>query len=72
MKPTPNKVQWTGTIPVECDMCHGPIRKTFYDGKTVYGPWAIMCSSCYVSHGHGLGTGRGQQYDAKTGSKIAG
>lgn len=32
-----------------------------YDGKTKYGPWAYMCVTCFVDHGIGLGTGRGQR-----------
>ncbi|MEV6923988.1 hypothetical protein AB0M46_05670 [Dactylosporangium sp. NPDC051485] len=32
-----------------------------YDGKTKYGPWAYMCVHCFVDHGVGLGTGRGQR-----------
>lgn len=31
------------------------------DGKTVIGPWAMMCSSCWERIGVGLGTGRGQR-----------
>lgn len=33
-----------------------------YDGKTVHGPWAYMCESCWLLHGVGrLGTGYGQR-----------
>lgn len=32
-----------------------------YDGKTVHGPWAYMCARCFIDHGIGLGTGRGQR-----------
>jgi hypothetical protein len=32
-----------------------------YDGKTQAGPWAYMCGDCFVSHGTGLGVGRGQR-----------
>jgi len=49
----------------ECDICKfengKPGVTADYDGKTVRGPWANMCRSCFFSHGVGLGTGRGQQ-----------
>lgn len=32
-----------------------------YDAKTTYGPWAYLCVPCFVDHGVGLGTGRGQR-----------
>lgn len=43
----------------ECDMHPG--RPAEYDGKTQQGPWANMCGECFVTHGVGLGTGRGQR-----------
>ena len=48
--------------PNECDICHGPFDTFMYDAKTVYGPWACMCSDCFNVIGIGIGTGRGQQY----------
>lgn len=32
-----------------------------YDAKTKYGPWGYLCVNCFVDHGVGLGTGRGQR-----------
>lgn len=46
------------SLPV-CDVCGA--GEAQYDGKTVYGPWAYMCESCFVKLGSGLGTGRGQR-----------
>jgi hypothetical protein len=55
-----------------CDFCKRDVSGIkFVDGKTVHGPWALMCMDCYRDHGMGFGTGRGQQYD-ETGKKIAG
>lgn len=34
----------------------------FIDGKTIYGPWAIMTPHSFANHGVGLGTGKGQRY----------
>ena len=48
--------------PDVCDVCHGPFGTFMYDGKTVYGPWACMCNTCFDVIGVGLGTGLGQQY----------
>jgi hypothetical protein len=36
-------IEWSGKIP-DCDICKavpGP-----YDVKTIFGPWANLCSSC--------------------------
>lgn len=62
---------WQGDT--ECNFCHTDVtkKKTFYDAKTVYGSWALMCPNCYRTHGRGkLGAGLGQQYDGKTKEKI--
>jgi hypothetical protein len=59
-------------MPAVCDLCEHAITIVFVDGQTVRGYWAIMCSACYEKHGVGLGTGKGQKYDANTGAKIVG
>lgn len=59
----------------KCDICGGYVHelgKTYVDGATIMGPWADMCEGCYRKVGIGLGTGRGQRYDAKTGVKVEG
>jgi len=47
-----------------CDICkherHVQILAR-YDGKTIFGPWANMCTECFTSYGIGLGTGLGQK-----------
>jgi hypothetical protein len=64
--------RWLSAMPEECDMCHTPLKgKAFVDGKTAFGPWAMMCEICHRDQGFGLGTGKGQKYD-KTGVKIGG
>lgn len=69
----PKVVKWlSGTT---CDFCGQDctkVGKTFVDGKTTRGPWGLMCSSCYVFEGTGLGLGRGQRYDSKTLLKVEG
>lgn len=62
--------KWLGALPVKCDLCSAKLGKVFYDGKTQFGPWGIMCHSCFTYKGCGLGTGRGQKYDSKTGEKV--
>lgn len=54
---------WAGTPPKSCDLCEKPLLARFIDGKTRQGPWGCLCFFCYVEHGCGLGTGKGQQYD---------
>lgn len=44
-----------------CDFCHVE-PDILIDGKTVYGPWALMCQKCHMEVGVGLGIGKGQQY----------
>ena len=40
-----------------CDFCKD---EAVYDGRTVMGPWAMMCPEHYMEHGVGLGVGKGQ------------
>jgi len=64
--------RWLSAMPEECDMCHTPLKgKAFVDGKTAFGPWAMMCEACHRDQGFGLGVGRGQHYD-KNGVRIGG
>ena len=42
----------------QCSFCSNTAA---YDGKTVHGPWAFMCVSCWYRFGPGeTGVGRGQ------------
>jgi hypothetical protein len=48
----------------DCDVHKHDLGETvpaYYDGKTVMGPWAYMCESCFQRVGVGLGLGRGQR-----------
>ena len=65
-------MKWIGKSPEKCDLCHTSLRGVFYDAMTAWGPWAIMCRSCFLTHGLGLGLGRGQKYDHETGKKLEG
>jgi hypothetical protein len=63
--------KWLGNQPTKCDLCKGKFTDEFFiDGKTVYGPWAIMCTCCHSHSGHGLGLGKGQKYNSKTLLKV--
>lgn len=53
---------WDGDKPECCDLCQTPIEEVFVDGKTIHGPWGIMCAVCAMSKGVGLGEGMGQLY----------
>lgn len=65
--------RWLGDLPVTCDICCKEVTKGhFVDGRTKMGPWGLMCMGCHSIRGVGLGTGRGQKYDAKTGLKVGG
>ena len=66
------KKRWETKAPEKCDGCGDILETYFIDGKTIFGPWAIMCENCHTTHGVGLGIGLGQKYDLKTLEKIAG
>jgi hypothetical protein len=70
-KDTPIK-KWSGSNPINCDICHQPFAEVFIDSRTVYGRWGLLCKTCHSKYGTGLGTGRGQKYDLKTMIKIEG
>jgi hypothetical protein len=56
---------WMGAKPQVCQICHRFISTGFVDGKVRgMSGWAIMCPACHDSRGCGLGTGRGQRYEA--------
>ena len=61
--------KWSGTLPTTCDLCKGKLKKEFIDGRTTFGPWAIMCKKCFQISGVGLGLGKGQKYSIK-GDKV--
>jgi hypothetical protein len=68
--------RWMGDIPKKCDLAgmvpgKHDMSEGFVDGGTQFGPWANMCLACHKVHGVGLGTGKGQRYDA-TGLKVEG
>lgn len=58
----PKVIRWLGSKPEACDVCHKPLSTEFVDGRTVYGPWAMMCLDCFNTIGTGLGVGFGQLY----------
>jgi len=63
--------KWAGLIPTKCDICGKKLRRYFIDGATPYG-WAIMCETCHMEYGYGLGLGKGQKYSCKDGKKVEG
>lgn len=54
-------VTWVGSK--NCDFCKKECAHILIDGKTIYGPWAVMCHECYNEYGVGLGVGKGQLYE---------
>ena len=54
----------------ECYFCKRELDTEYVDGKTFYGPWAIMCVDCHSKVGVGFGTGKGQRY--QQGKKVEG
>jgi len=64
--------KWLGDPPKECDLCHNTLTNSFVDGRTTWGPWAIMCNRCHGQFGSGFGTGNGQEFSLATLEKIRG
>jgi len=54
--------KWFGATPKSCDLCGAEIKGEFIDGRTIMGPWGILCPRCHKANGVGLGLGRGQRY----------
>jgi len=68
--PIKNRTLWRGVPPTHCDLCCGFLGgEVFIDGKTQMGPWAKLCFVCWIDHGVGCGTGKGQIYE-KIGSNV--
>jgi hypothetical protein len=63
--------RWIG-MPSHCDVCGHAIGDFFYDAKLREGWWGLVCEQCFNRFGCGLGLGRGQKYDSKTGFKVEG
>lgn len=57
-----------------CDLCGTDLNEEefFVDGRTIMGPWGLLCVECHGHRGVGLGTGKGQKYDSKTKVKVEG
>ena len=55
---------WHGST--KCDFCKEDLSKNLvgsrlYDAKTIHGPWATMCSTCWIESTHQqLGVGLGK------------
>lgn len=59
------KNKWHGTPPTRCDRCLKPLKSVFYDARTNWGHWAVLCDRCFKDVGVGLGIGKGQKYTTK-------
>ncbi len=59
---------WLGKT--ECDMCHKNIKESqdeyFYDCKTIYNYWALLCQGCF----NDIGKNIGQKYNVLNNEKI--
>ena len=65
--------KWEGRADY-CDFCGRELKldDTFIDGMTIYDHWNLMCETCHIMLGRGLGLGRGQSYNSETKEKIDG
>jgi hypothetical protein len=58
--------KWLSSVPENCEVCKRKLEGQFVDGRTVWGPWAIQCTTCFNDAKFGYGIGKGQLYDLKT------
>ena len=67
------KKKWYGTIG-DCDGCKTDLNDGhfFFDAKTTFGSWGLLCESCFKKYGVGLGSGLGQKYDTVSMEKVNG
>ena len=65
--------KWMGDVG-RCEFCEVDLNEEeyFIDGATSLGPWAMMCETCHIRYGRGLGMGKGQKYLTSTREKIEG
>ena len=63
---------WYGPEPHKCQLNGCTIKDHFVDGKTRFGPWAVMCMTCWRDQGFKLGPGFGQKFDVLTLEKVEG
>lgn len=69
----PKNIEWVGSLPQECNLCHKKLENFFVDGKLLHGgQWAVMCVLCHTLRGVGLGMGLGQKFCMKTRKKVEG
>lgn len=66
------KHKWSSPLPKKCEICDNKLGEFFVDGRTIFGPWAILCEKCYESFGCGLGVGNGQKYKTSNGEGVEG
>ena len=64
--------KWIGSKPEKCELCEKPFEKFFYDARTKWGQWGLLCLRCVERDGVGLGLGKGQKYDLATLEKVEG
>ena len=57
-----NACYFAGYLEPKCQLCEDDYGDEFVDGSIRRGPWAIMCVSCHMINGVGLGLGRGQKF----------
>lgn len=63
------EVYWLSPVGATDDF-DNPIEDVIIDGKTKYGPWALMSPKSYEEHGIGrLGLGFGQKYKKQANGK---
>lgn len=63
------KVYWVSPLD-KCDDFEKPLENDMIDGKTKFGPWAIMTPESWELYGCGkLGLGFGQRYKKQSDGK---
>lgn len=62
------RVEWMGSK--TCDFCGKTCENELIDGMTVFGPWAVMCPTCFKANGIRIAPGYGQRYKLDKDGKL--
>jgi hypothetical protein len=73
-EPTSKPKYWYGDTPDKCELSGQPFNGVFYDARTTWGSWCLMCQDAFNLYGtkhHAtgralVGQGYGQRYELQS------
>lgn len=64
--------KWLSPLPEKCEICGKKFGAYFYDSKTMWGCWGLLCESCWKAHNGKVGQGIAQKYITETKEGVDG